>query len=145
MGVRVRHNSKRDEVLELGAHHTINFRDEDAVGEAAGRFDAILSTVNAKLDWNLYLSTLRPQGRLHFVGAVTEPLDIDVFQLILGQRQVSGSPVGSPETIAQMLEFAAHHKIEPQVEMFPMSKVNDAIAHLKKGDARYRIVLEAGK
>jgi len=115
------------------------------VGEAAGRFDAILSTVNAKLDWNLYLSTLKSQGRLHFVGALTDPLDNDVFQLILGQRQVSGSPVGSPETIARMLEFAARHKIEPQVEMFPMSKVNDAIAHLKKGDARYRIVLEAGK
>ncbi|KUJ83939.1 NAD(P)-dependent alcohol dehydrogenase [Microbulbifer flavimaris] len=138
-------DSKRDEALELGAHHTINSRDEDAVGEAAGRFDVILSTVNAKLDWNLYLSTLKPQGRLHFVGATTDPLDINVFQLILGQRQVSGSPVGSPDTITQMLEFAARHKIEPQVEMFPMSKVNDAIAHLKKGDARYRVVLEAGK
>jgi len=138
-------DSKRDEARELGAHHTINSRDEDAVGEAAGRFDAILSTVNAKLDWNLYLSTLKPQGRLHFVGALTHPLDIDVFQLILGQRQVSGSPVGSPETIVRMLEFAARHKIEPQVEMFPMSKVNDAIAHLKKGGARYRIVLEAGR
>lgn len=138
-------DSKRDEAIELGAHHTINSRDEDAVSEAAGRFDAILSTVNVKLDWNLYLSTLKPQGRLHFVGALTEPLDLDVFQLILGQRQVSGSPVGSPETIARMLEFAARHNIEPQVEMFPMSKVNEAIAHLKKGDARYRIVLEAGK
>jgi len=138
-------HSKSDDALELGAHHTINSRDEDAVGEAAGRFDAILSTVNAKLDWNLYLSTLKPQGRLHFVGALTDPLDIDVFQLILGQRQVSGSPVGSPETISRMLEFAARQKIEPKVEMFPMSKVNDAIAHLKKGDARYRIVLEAGK
>lgn len=138
-------DSKRDEALELGAHHTINSRDEDAVGEAAGRFDAILSTVNVKLDWNLYLSTLRAQGRLHFVGALTDPLDIDVFQLVLGQRQVSGSPVGSPETITQMLQFAARHEIEPQVEIYPMSKVNDAIDHLKKGDARYRIVLEAGK
>jgi len=138
-------DAKRDEALELGAHYTINSRDPDAVGEAAGRFDAILSTVNAKLDWNLYLSTLKAQGRLHFIGALTDPLDIDVFQLILGQRQVSGSPVGSPETIAQMLEFAARHEIAPQVEMFPMSEVNKAIAHLKKGDARYRIVLKAGE
>ncbi|GAA5524702.1 aldehyde reductase Ahr [Microbulbifer aestuariivivens] len=138
-------DSKRDEALQLGAHHTLNSRDETAVGEAAGRFDVIISTVNAKLDWNLYLSTLKPQGRLHFVGATTDPLDISVFPLIMGQRQVSGSPVGSPDTIAQMLEFAARHKVEPKVEMFPMSKVNEAIVHLKKGDARYRIVLEAGK
>jgi alcohol/geraniol dehydrogenase (NADP+) len=26
--------------------------------------------------------------------------------------------------------------------MFPMSKVNDAIEHLRSGNARYRIVLE---
>jgi alcohol/geraniol dehydrogenase (NADP+) len=29
------------------------------------------------------------------------------------------------------------------VEHFPMSKVNDAIAHLANGKARYRIVLDA--
>ncbi|WP_237059685.1 NADPH-dependent aldehyde reductase Ahr [Microbulbifer sediminum] len=138
-------DSKRDEALAMGAHHTLNSRDENAVGEAAGRFDVILSTVNAKLDWNLYLSTLKARGRLHFLGATTDPLDINVFQLILGQRQVSGSPVGSPETIAQMLEFAGRHNIEPKVEMFPMSRVNDALDHLKSGKARYRIVLEAGK
>lgn len=138
-------DSKREEALELGAHHTLNSRDESALEEAAGRFDVILSTVNVKLDWNQYLSTLKAGGRLHFVGATTDPLDINVFQLILGQRQVSGSPVGSPETIAQMLEFAGRHNIEPKVEHFPMSKVNEALARLKSGDARYRVVLEAGK
>ncbi|WP_237067892.1 NADPH-dependent aldehyde reductase Ahr [Microbulbifer guangxiensis] len=138
-------NAKRDEALELGADHTLSSRDEDAVAEAAGRFDMILSTVNVKLDWNLYLSTLKAGGRLHFVGATTEPLDLNVFQLILAQRQVSGSPVGSPTTIAEMLEFAARHKIAPKVEHFPMSRVNDALARLKSGDVRYRVVLEAGK
>jgi len=29
------------------------------------------------------------------------------------------------------------------VEEFPMRKVNDAIEHLQKGKARYRIVLKA--
>ncbi|AOS96291.1 Aldehyde reductase Ahr [Microbulbifer aggregans] len=138
-------DAKRNEALELGADHTLNSRDEDAVAEAAGRFDMILSTVSVKLDWNLYLSTLKAGGRLHFVGATTEPLDINVFQLILAQREVSGSPVGSPTTIAEMLEFAARHKIAPRVERFPMSRVNDALERLKNGDVRYRVVLEAGK
>ena len=43
----------------------------------------------------------------------------------------------------QMLEFAARHSIAPQVEHFPLSKVNDAIAHLAAGKARYRVVLDA--
>jgi uncharacterized zinc-type alcohol dehydrogenase-like protein len=133
--------AKADEARELGAHHVINSRDPKAIEAAAGRFDYIISTVNVKLDWNMYLSTLRPKGRLHFVGATLEPLDIGVFGLLMGQRSVSGSPVGSPATIARMLDFAALHKIEPMVEMFPMSQVNEAMAHLESGKARYRIVL----
>ncbi|WP_288131933.1 NAD(P)-dependent alcohol dehydrogenase [Microbulbifer sp.] len=138
-------DGKRDEALALGAHHTLNSRDPEVLKAAAGRFDLIISTVNVKLDWNTYLATLKPRGRLHFVGATTEPLDINVFNLLLAQRQVSGSPVGSPAGIADMLEFARRHNIVPKVEMFPMSKINEAFAHLESGKARYRVVLEAGK
>ena len=133
---------KREEALALGAHQTLNSRDEAEITEAAGRFDFIISTVSVKLDWNLYLSTLAPKGRLHFVGAVLDPLDIAVFPLLLGQRSVSGSPVGSPETMVKMLEFAKLHHIKPKVEKFGFDKVNEAIARLRNGDAHYRIVLE---
>jgi uncharacterized zinc-type alcohol dehydrogenase-like protein len=42
-----------------------------------------------------------------------------------------------------MLEFAARHGISPQTEHFPMKRVNEALAHLEAGKARYRIVLDA--
>jgi uncharacterized zinc-type alcohol dehydrogenase-like protein len=87
------------------------------------------------------VNTLKPRGRLHFVGATLEPLDLAVFPLLGGQRSVSGSPVGSPATIAQMLEFARRHDIRPQVEVFPMAEINAAIDHLRSGKARYRVVL----
>jgi len=135
--------NKADEAKRLGAHHVINSRDEKEIEAAAGSFDLLLSTVNVKLDWNMYLGTLKPKGRLHFVGATLEPLDIGVFNLIGGQKSVSGSPVGSPATIATMLDFCAHHGIKPMVEMYDMSQINEAISHLKKGDARYRVVLQA--
>jgi uncharacterized zinc-type alcohol dehydrogenase-like protein len=41
-----------------------------------------------------------------------------------------------------MIEFCVRHKIAPQVEYFPMSKINEAMAHLEAGKARYRVVLE---
>lgn len=133
---------KMKEALNLGAHKTLNSRDDDSIKSAAGRFDLIISTVNVKLNWNLYISTLAPKGRLHFVGAALEPLDIQAFSLIGGQRTVSGSPVGSPAMLATMVEFAARHDIRPTVEEFPMSKLNEAMAHLESGKARYRIVLK---
>lgn len=94
-----------------------------------------------KLDWNLYLSTLAPKGRLHFVGATLEPLDIGAFNLIGGQRSVSGSPVGSPATIKTMLDFAALHDIAPVTETFKFDDVNEAVQRLRDGKAHYRVVL----
>lgn len=134
--------SKQAEAIEMGAHRTVDSRDEAALAAEAGRFDLILSTVNVKLDWNAYVAALKPRGHLHIVGATLEPLDLGAFPLIVGQRAVSGSPVGSPAVINDMLEFAARHGIAPIVETFPMAKVNEALDHLRSGKARYRIVLE---
>lgn len=134
-------DAKRDEVLRMGAHRAVNSRDPAALAAEAGRFDLIISTVNATLDWNAYIGALAPKGRLHIVGAALEPLALGVFGLISGERAVSGSPVGSPAAIATMLDFAARHRIKPVIETFPMAHVNDAIAHLRSGKARYRVVL----
>lgn len=133
--------SKRTEALALGAHDTLNSRDPEALEAAAGQFDFIISTVNVALDWNAWIQTLKPRGRLHFVGATMEPLDVAVFPLLAGQRSISGSPVGSPASISTMLEFARRHDIRPQVECYPMDEINAAFDHLKSGKARYRIVL----
>lgn len=133
---------KREAALAMGAHDTLDSTDALALRRAAGRFDLILSTVNVKLNWGAYMGTLRPRGRLHFVGATMDPLEIAPLQLFDGQHSISGSPVGSPATIARMLEFAALHDIAPQTEHFPLSQVNEALEHLKSGKARYRIVLD---
>jgi uncharacterized zinc-type alcohol dehydrogenase-like protein len=133
--------AKREEALELGAHHTLNSRDKKEIASAASRFDLIISTVNVTLNWNLYLSTLAPRGRLHFVGATLEPLNINVFSLLLSQRSVSSSPAGSPAAIAKMLDFAAQHNIKPVIEKFSFDNINDAIDRLRSGEAHYRVVL----
>ena len=133
---------KKKEAMEFGASDTINSRDPEDIAKAANRFDYIISTVSAKLDWNIYLSTLKAKGRLHFVGATTEPLDVSVMPMIFGQKTISASPVGSPANIEKMLEFAAHHDIKPAIELFKFDDINDAIERVKSGKARYRVVLE---
>lgn len=120
----------------------VNSKDPAQLKPLARSLDFIMVTVNVPLDWGAYIDTLSPRGRLHFVGAVLEPLNIGVFPLLLGQRSVSASPLGSPATTAQMLDFCARHEIAAVTETFPMSKVNDALAHLESGKARYRIVLQ---
>src|SRR5262249_2061790 len=118
-------------------------KDSAAIRRLGGSFDLLISTVNVKLDWDALIGTLAPNGRLHVVGAALEPIPVAAFSLILQQRSVSGSPTGSTVAIETMLDFAARHKVVPQTEHFPMSKINDAFARLASGKARYRIVLDA--
>ncbi|MBP6725068.1 MAG: alcohol dehydrogenase, partial [Halioglobus sp.] len=101
----------------------------------------IISTVDVPLDWTNFLVTLKPRGRLHFVGIPLQPLDIPVIALLRGQKSVSASPVGSPAAIAAMLDFAAFHRITPEVEEYPFSRLNEAVERLRSGAARYRVVL----
>ena len=133
---------KADEAKRMGAHRVVDTHSAEALAKVAGTFNFILSTVTASLDWPLYLNALAPKGHLHLVGVVPEPMAIPVFPLIARQRSLGGSPSGAPITVATMLEFCARHGVRPVTEEFPMSKANEALAHLEAGKARYRIVLK---
>lgn len=133
---------KEPEARSLGAHHFVNSRDAAQLEKIAGSLDFIISTANVNLDWVAYLNALAPRGRLHSEGVVGEPLSIPVFPLLVGQKSISGSPSGSPATIAEMLDFCARHHIEPLTETFPISKINDGMDRLRSGKARYRVVVD---
>ncbi|MBA4120303.1 MAG: alcohol dehydrogenase [Isosphaera sp.] len=134
-------DSKRDQILAMGAHRVVSSRDEAQMAALKGSLDFLLVTVNVPLNWNAYLDALAPRGRLHLVGAVLEPIPAPAMALISGQKAVSGTPLGSPATTQAMLDFAARHRIAPITESFPMSRANDALDHLRAGKARYRVVL----
>lgn len=134
--------SKIEALRELGAHRVVSSRNSADILSTANSLDLLLVTVNMPLDWTLLLKTLKPNGRMHVVGAVLEPMPIPALDLIFGQKSVLGSPTGGPAVLSAMLDFAARHNIAPQVEHFPLSRVNDAIAHLEAGKARYRVVLD---
>ena len=76
------------------------------------------------------------------MGGVLEPVPAQAFSLILRQNEISGSPTGSPTAITRMLDFCARPGIEPVVDMFPMSQVNEALDRLREGKVRYRAVLK---
>lgn len=134
-------DSKGQEARQLGAHYVHNTKREGALQKIAGSLDLIISTINVPIDVPGLLGALRPKGVLHVVGAILEPMPVPAFGLIMATKSVSGSPTGSPIAIDRMLEFSARHSVAPITETYPMSKVNDALEHLRAGKARYRIVL----
>jgi uncharacterized zinc-type alcohol dehydrogenase-like protein len=121
----------------------VSTRDSAAIRKLAGTLNLLIVTTNVQLDWDAMLGALAPNGRMHVVGAVLEPIPVSVFPLLSKQGQISASPTGSPVEIETMLEFAARHQVAPTTEHFPMSRINEAFERLESGKARYRIVLDA--
>ena len=134
-------NDKDNLLKSLGADEIVSSIDKSKIKNLGGQFDLIISTVNVKLDWNLFLSTIKPRGRLHFVGAVLAPIETSVFSLMSGRKSISGSPVGSPNNIRKMLDFCAQHNISPMTEHFKFSEINSAIEKLRNNRIRFRAVL----
>ena len=134
--------AKKEQILKMGATKVVNSRDPEELEAIQGTLNFILNTTNVTLDWNAYLMTLAPKGRFHNVGAVLEPMAIPAFTLLMGEKSVAGSPLGSPALTRTMMEFCVRHDIYPIVEEFPLSDVNAAMKHLEEGKARYRVVLK---
>jgi len=133
--------AKEKEALELGAHYFVNTRESKMMREVAGKFDFILTTINADQDWNAYIQALRPTGTLCFVGVPPSPISVQAFPIIAGIRTITGSPIGSPHLLREMVDVAARHGVRAQTEDFPMAKANEAIEKVKKNKVRYRAVL----
>ena len=132
---------KEEEVRALGAHHFVNTRESKAMKEVAGTQDFIPSTINADQDWGTYINTLRPTGTFCFVGVPPSPITVHAFPLISGLKSMTGSPIGSPHRLREMLDVAARHGVKATIELFSMSKANVAIEKVKKNKVRYRAVL----
>ncbi len=136
-----RNASKRDDALGFGAEELLINSEAGVLAAQQGRFDFILSTLSADIDYQPYVDALRPHGILCFAGIPQKSLAISVFSLIIGQKTISAVPLGSQRTIAAMLKFAASHQIVPQVECQPMRRVNQALTRVAEGKAKYRVVV----
>jgi len=133
--------AKEEEARAHGAHHFVSSIDDTALKGQRESLDLVISTVNSPLNWNRYVSALRPNGVLSFVGALAEPVTIHTGMLMARRRSVTSSPIGGRSTMREMLDFAARHTIGAQVETLPMSEVNAALDRLRRNDVRYRFVL----
>lgn len=134
-------SNKREEVKKLGAHHVINSTDTNELKKVINSLDLIISTVMVPLDWETYLSILRPKGVLCFVGANPEPIRVGIFSLIRGRKTICGSNIASIEEIKEMLQLAADKNIKAYVENMPMNQANVALDKVRNNKAHYRVVL----
>ena len=109
----------------------------------AARFDLIMNTASAAVSTAALLRSLAPNGTLVQVGLPggDAELRMSLTNLVFGQKRVVGSIVGGRADMHDMLALAAAKGIKPRVELAPLSDVNEQMARVVAGKARYRVVL----
>jgi len=135
--------SKEENTRKLGATDFIATKESpEDLEKAAGRFDFILSTVSADVDWNAYINALAPEGTLVICGVPNAAISFMPFPLIVSEKKVGGGRAGSPSDTQSMMEFCATHNISPMCEQFDLKDINQALQHVRDGQARFRAVLK---
>jgi len=134
--------NKEDDAKKLGAHNFVNIRDTEAAAGAAGSFDFILDTISANHDYNAYLALLTLNGVMVIVGVPSEPVPLNAFSLIGGNKVLAGSMIGGIPETQEMLDFCAEHGITSDIELIKPEYIDTAYDRTVKADVRYRFVID---
>ncbi len=134
--------SKKQDALNLGAHHFELTSDPETMKKLQGKFDFILSTISAQHDYNQYLNLLTLNGTMVVVGVPPQPSTVHAFSLIGKRRSLAGSLIGGIKETQEMLDYCAEHNIVSDVEVIKVSEVNEAYERMLKADVRYRFVID---
>jgi uncharacterized zinc-type alcohol dehydrogenase-like protein len=133
---------KRADATRLGAHDFAVSSDPETFTRLAGKFDLILNTVSAVVDYNAYIGTLKRDGTLVLLGIPDGPVSVDAFGLLFRRKSIGASIIGGIRETQEMLDFCAEHGIESDIEMIRMDQVNEAYTRVLKSDVRYRFVID---
>jgi len=135
--------AKAGEARRNGADHVVISTDPEQMKLAAGSLHYLLDTVPVEHDLNPYLGCLGVDGTCLLVGQLT-PLSppVNAMALVLGRRSIMGSAIGGLAETQEVLDFCADHGIRCDVEMLDIRNINEAYARMKRGDVRYRFVID---
>ncbi len=135
--------AKVEEGKRNGADHVVISGDDEQMKQAAGTLQYILDTVPVEHDLNPYIACLGVDGVYLLVGQLT-PLSppIDAFPMVLGRRSILGSAIGGMPETQEVLDFCAEQGISCDIEMLDISNIGEAYERMKRGDVRYRFVID---
>jgi uncharacterized zinc-type alcohol dehydrogenase-like protein len=134
--------TKKADALKLGARQFVLSKDETALSAMNGKLDFIIDTVSDSHPISSFLQLLRPDGTLVLVGASPKPLEVAAFALVMGRRTLAGSLIGGIKETQEMLDYCAKKKVLADVEVIPVSKINEAFERTRKSDVRFRFVVD---
>lgn len=139
--------NKIDLAVQHGATGGVNYTRPQWEKELAelvpDRFDLVIDGAGGS-DFTKMIPLMNPRGRMVIYGGTRGTMDgISPQRIFWKQLDILGSTMGSPDDFKQMLDFVNLHQIRPIIShVFPLEKVNDAMALIAEGEQFGKVCLE---
>ena len=130
----------------LGADLVINAKHLDAVDAVikgtSGGAHGVLITAPSLSAFKQGVGMTRKRGTCVLVGLPPGDFPVPLFDVVANCITIRGSFVGNREDMAETLAFAAEGKVKADVELQPLSGINDIFQRLEQGKVAGRIVID---
>ncbi|MBI1684893.1 zinc-dependent alcohol dehydrogenase [Caulobacter hibisci] len=111
----------------------------DATGGGA---HGVLITAPSLEAFHQGVAMTRKRGTCVLVGLPAGEFPVPLFDVVANCITIRGSFVGTRQDMAEALAFAAAGKVKADIEIQPLSAINDVLDRLKHGQVPSRVVLE---
>jgi alcohol dehydrogenase, propanol-preferring len=130
----------------LGADLVVNALHQGAVEAVRkgtdGGAHGVLITAPSLAAFHQGIAMTRKRGTCALVGLPPGDFPVPLFDVVANCITIRGSFVGTREDMAETLAFAAQGKIKADIELQPLSAINDVFDRLEHGKVAGRIVLD---
>ena len=141
-------DGKLAHATRLGADLVVNAKSGDpaaAVKKATGGgAHGVLITAPSLPAFKQGVGMTRKRGTCVLVGLPPGEFPLPLFDVVANCITVRGSFVGTRQDMAECLAFAADGAVKADIELQPLSSINDVFARLAHGDVPSRVVLDFG-
>ena len=130
----------------LGADLTINAKNGDATAtlkkETGGGAHGVLITAPSLGAFKQGVEMTRKRGTCVLVGLPPGEFPVPLFDVVANCITIRGSFVGTRKDMAEALDFAARGKVKADIELQPLSAINEVFDRLEHGKVASRVVLD---
>jgi len=137
-------SDKKQLALDLGAHFYIDSEAQnpaEALKQMGGAKVILATAPNSKVISSV-ADGLASNGKMMIVGATADGLDISPIQLINGRRGLQGWASGTAKDSEDTMNFSVLSGVRPMIEVYPLSKAQEAYTRMMENKARFRVVLK---
>ena len=139
-------DSKLTHATLMGADATVNARLPDAVERVKKATDGgahgVLITAPSLAAFKQGVAMTRKRGTCVLTGLPPGEFPFPLFDVVVNCITVRGSFVGTRQDMAEALAFAAEGKVKADIELQPLSAVNQVLDRLERGEVAARVVLD---